>query len=174
MTVQELSDELVAMMLEQKEVVLRTGAGAIGPVSVEEKREQREVFVRHADRLGELLANASWPTAAHVGEEAARAAWLIAQHADTQVHIQRLAVGLLRTAVENGEASPQHLAFLEDRLAMNEGRFQVYGTQIADVIEGRPIPWPCIEPEQLDARRAQVGIEPFAENIARYSSPGHG
>jgi len=164
-----LKADLLAMLAEQKSVLERTGAGIPGPVSVENKREQREMFVRHADRLEELLTDGRWPTVARVGPDASRAAWLIAQHADTQVHLQRQAVRLLRAAVQNDEAPPRELAFLEDRLAVNEGRFQVYGTQIADVVEGRPVPWPSIDPDNLDQRRAEVGIESFSANAARYS-----
>ncbi|MGY1706573.1 DUF6624 domain-containing protein [Geodermatophilus sp. SYSU D00697] len=167
----DLARELVAMMAEQEELLERTGAGSPGPLPPEVRRQHREVFVRHADRLLDLLSGGSWPTASRVGEPAAHAAWLIAQHADTHVHLQRLAVRLLRRAVEVGEASRRDLAFLEDRLAVNEGRLQVYGTQIADVVDGEPVPWPCVEPERLDERRAQVGIEPFAVNAARFRPP---
>ncbi|GAB3262102.1 DUF6624 domain-containing protein [Kineosporia babensis] len=162
-----VTQELIAMMTEQKELMIRTGAGAPGPVALEAKREQREVFVRHADRLRELLQTHGWPS----DEQAARAAWLIAQHADTQLDVQRLALHLLRQAVAEGAANARDLAFLEDRVAMNEGRYQVYGTQIADVVDGQPVPWPCTDPTGLDERRAEVGIESFAANAARYRTP---
>lgn len=165
---QSLSDELAAMMREQKDLMERTGAGTVGPVPWQVKLEQRAVFVRHADRLKQLLERSGWPTAARVGDQAARGAWLVAQHADTQLDVQRLAVSLLRAAVDDGDASPRELAFLLDRVAVNEGRPQTYGTQIADVVDGKPVPWPCVDPDRLDERRARVGIEPFAVNAARY------
>jgi len=165
---QELSAELLQMMAEQKELMSRTGGGAVGPVQPETKREQREVFVRHADRLKEILDVHGWPTADAVGPDAARGAWLIAQHADTQVDVQRTAVRLLRLAADAGTATLADLAYLEDRLAVNEGRHQVYGTQIADVVNGEPVLWPCADPSRLDERRASVGLEPFADHIARF------
>ena len=94
--------------------------------------------------------------------------WLIAQHADTQLDVQRLAVSLLREAQRAGDAAARDQAFLEDRLAVNEGRHQVYGTQIADVMDGEPVLWPCIDLDRLDERRAAVGIESFAASAARY------
>src|SRR5690242_17667064 len=78
-----LTAELLAMAAEQKEVVTRTGGGAVGPVPVEHRRQQREVFVRHADRLRDILQEHGWPTAEQVGSGAAHAAWIVAQHADT-------------------------------------------------------------------------------------------
>ncbi|WP_306323901.1 MULTISPECIES: DUF6624 domain-containing protein [unclassified Streptomyces] len=128
----------------------------------------RRVTTRHGDRLGEIMDAHGWPTADLVGEEAARAAWLIAQHADRQLDVQRRALGLLAEAVAAGSATPRELAFLRDRTLVNEGREQIYGTQIAGVRDGAPIPWPCAEPDRMDELRAEVGIEPFDTYVAKF------
>ncbi|NEM05803.1 DUF6624 domain-containing protein [Geodermatophilus normandii] len=164
-----LRAELEAMVDEQRGLMARTGGGSVGPTPVEARREQREVFVRHADRLEQLLTDSGWPTAARVGEGAARGAWLVAQHADTQLSVQRLALRLLREAVDQGAAPAQQLAMLEDRVAVTEGRHQTYGTQVADVVDGRPVLWPVADPDRLDERRATVGLEPLATHLARYA-----
>lgn len=131
----------------------------------------RRLTARHGDRLGEIMDEYGWPTAELVGEEAARAAWLIAQHADRQLEIQRRALQLMEQAVSAGSAGPRELAFLRDRALVNEGRKQVYGTQIAGVTDGSPVPWPCEEPERMDELRAEVGIEPFDEYVAKFAMP---
>jgi hypothetical protein len=129
----------------------------------------RRLTARHGDRLDEIMDEYGWPTADRVGPEAARAAWLIAQHADRQLGVQRRALGLMERAVAEGTAGPRELAFLRDRVRVNEGREQVYGTQVAGVREdGSPVPWPCVEPERVDELRAEVGIEPFREYVARF------
>ncbi|GAA2749910.1 DUF6624 domain-containing protein [Kitasatospora cinereorecta] len=129
----------------------------------------RRLTARHADRLSEIIDAHGWPTADLVGEEAARAAWLIAQHADRQLDVQRRALRLMEQAVADGAASPRDLAFLRDRTLVNEGQKQIYGTQIAGVREGSPIPWPCEDPEHMDERREEVGIPPFSEYVAQFS-----
>lgn len=131
----------------------------------------RRVTARHGDRLGEIMDEYGWPTAALVGEEAARAAWLVAQHADRQLDVQRRSLHLMEQAVRAGSASPRELAFLRDRTLVNEGRKQVCGTQIAGVKDGSPIPWPCEEPERMDELRAEAGIEPFDEYVAAFAMP---
>jgi hypothetical protein len=163
-----LRAELEAMVDEQRALMERTGGGSVGPAPVEARRERREVFVRHADRLEQLLADGGWPTPARVGEVAARGAWLVAQHADTQLSVQRLALRLLGEAAARGEAPAQQLAMLTDRVAVTEGRHQTYGTQVADVVDGRPVLWPVTDPDRLDERRATVGLEPLATHLARY------
>lgn len=82
--------------------------------------------------------------------------------------VDRRSVG--SEAVSQGEATPADLAYLTDRVRSNEGREQLYGTQIADVRDGTVVPWPVEDPERLDARRAAVGLEPFAEYAARFAS----
>ncbi|MGW1892535.1 DUF6624 domain-containing protein [Streptomyces sp. NPDC002004] len=129
----------------------------------------RRLTARHGDRLGEIMDDYGWPTAELVGEEAARSAWLIAQHADRQLHVQRRALQLMQQAVAAGSAGPRELAFLRDRTLVNEGRKQIYGTQIAGVKDGAPVPWPCEEPERMDELRAEVGIEPFDQYVSKFS-----
>lgn len=128
----------------------------------------RRLTAEHGDRLDEIMTAYGWPTAELVGAEAARAAWLIAQHADRQLSVQRRALQLMEEAVAGGAAAPRELAFLRDRTLVNAGRQQIYGTQIAGVRDGAPVPWPCEEPERVDALRAEVGIEPFDTYVSRF------
>lgn len=116
--------------------------------------------------LADLLASRGWPEQTFVGEQAAQAAWLLAQHADRDPIQQRAFLEALRAAVALGEASPAHLAYLEDRVRVNAGRSQLYGTQFT-VTDGTLAPCPIEDPGQLDERRAQAGLEPFADYEAR-------
>jgi hypothetical protein len=115
--------------------------------------------------LGELLATRGWPGRTLVGEGGAQAAWLLAQHADDPVQ-QRAFLDALRGAVAQGEASPAHLAYLEDRVRVRAGKLQLYGTQFT-VTGGELGPFPIEDPQRLDERRAEAGLEPFAVYEAR-------
>ncbi|PJE93918.1 hypothetical protein CUT44_31340 [Streptomyces carminius] len=131
----------------------------------------RRLTAEHGDRLDRIMDEYGRPTAAAVGAAAATAAWRVAQHADHQLGVQRRALRLLGEAVERGGADRRHLAFLTDRVLVNEGRPQLYGTRTAGVRDGAPVPWPCADPdpERVDALRARVGIAPFAEHTARHA-----
>ncbi|MFF3909425.1 DUF6624 domain-containing protein [Streptomyces sp. NPDC001848] len=160
-----LAEELVTMAEADHRAAAR--ANSDDPA---EQLAWRRLTARHGDRLAAIMDEFGWPTADVVGADAARAAWLIAQHADRQLDVQRRALRLMEQAVAAGTARPRELAFLRDRTLVNEGRKQVYGTQIAGVgADGSPIPWPCEEPERVDDLRAEVGIEPFAEYVARFA-----
>lgn len=130
--------------------------------------DARRVDVANTDRLRAIVTKYGWPGVALVGEQGAEHAWLLAQHADHQLDSQRLFLQELEKAVAAGDAPDRHLAYLTDRVAMNEGRPQTYGTQIRDVRNGDGVPWPIADPEQLDDRRGSVGLEPFAKYVAQW------
>jgi hypothetical protein len=119
----------------------------------------RRLTAEHADRLTEIVDAHGWPDGALVGPEAAYAAWKIAQHADRQLDVQRRVLALIESAAEPG-VGPREVAMLRDRVLVNEGRDQIYGTQVAGVVDGTPVLWPCADPDGLAARRAEVGLPP--------------
>ncbi len=134
---------------------------------------------RHADHanaqvLRRLVAGHGWPGRSLVGEEATEAAWQIALHADHLPDFQRLALRLMATAVERGEAPLQQWAHLHDRCSVHAGAAQLYGTQHRLGPHGvRALP--VREPENLDARRAGVGLPPYATAhaaLCRRHAPG--
>jgi hypothetical protein len=121
------------------------------------------------DRLREIIAEHGWPTRELVGEDGASAAWLIAQHADFDVAFQEEALGLMQGAVADGQADESELAYLEDRVAVNQGEPQTYGTQVR-CVEGAAQPaTPLAQPDEVDELRAGVGLDPLADYMAEFA-----
>jgi hypothetical protein len=116
-------------------------------------------------RLAEIIDEHGWPTRSLVGDDGATAAWLIAQHSDLDVEFQERALELLRQAVDDGEADPTELAYLEDRVALNRGRPQTYGTQIA-CVDGRAEPAELADPDRVEELREEVGLQPLEDYLA--------
>lgn len=116
-------------------------------------------------RLAEIIEEHGWPTQSLVGKDGATAAWVIAQHSDQDVEFQERALELMRGAVEDGEADPTELAYLEDRVATNHGEPQIYGTQIS-CVDGEAVPGPIADEEIVDELRAEAGLEPLADYLA--------
>jgi hypothetical protein len=135
-----------------------------GPVRVPDDvaREWRRVDEDNTACLAELVTRRGWPGHSSVGEDGAHAAWLLAQHADRRPELQQVFLEAMRGAVKTGEASPADLAYLEDRVRVNAGRPQLYGTQFVGIGEEFG-PAPIEEPHGLDQRRASVGLQPFSD-----------
>jgi len=130
-------------------------------LSEEAAEEWRRVDTGNTRWLAGILAMRGWPGRTMAGEDGARAAWLLAQHADRDLDLQRTFLEALRGAVAQGEASLANLAYLEDRVRVADGRPQLYGTQFT-VTDGEFGPCPIEDPDRLDERRAEAGLDPFA------------
>ena len=113
--------------------------------------------------LEEVIRQVGWPGKSLVGERAAHAAWLLVQHADADPVFQERCLDLMKAAAP-GEVALIDVAYLTDRVLVARGRPQVYGTQCEEV-EGRFQPRACLDPETLDQRRKEVGLQPIKEYL---------
>lgn len=130
-------------------------------------KEQTETDNRLLKRLEEIIKQYGWPARSLVGAEASLAAFLIIQHADYEY--QKKYFPLIKEAVEKGEIERGHVALLEDRILMREGKKQVYGSQLSrNEKTGKYEMWPVEDEENLDKRRSSVGLEPIAEYLKRF------
>ncbi len=165
MTFGEIAEDLLVMMRDDQEMRKRVINGGDFDSSLD---------VGHTNRLKKIVEDIGWPTISKVGEEASHAAWLLVQHADIDVDFQKLCLEMMRD-VSSGEIQVIELAFLEDRVRVNEERDQLFGTQFyLDDATGLFGPRSIENIDGLDDRRAQFGLGPFADYrdsmIAKYGS----
>ncbi|MFC5477471.1 DUF6624 domain-containing protein [Massilia suwonensis] len=123
-----------------------------------------EVERTNAERLNAWMTSCGWPRRSVEGVQAARAAWLIAQQRSTDVGFQRQVVRQLELAVLDGEASPMHLAAAADRLAVQEGRPQRYGTQLRQVAGCGWDYYLLDDLARVEARRKRLGLPSLEEH----------
>ena len=71
---------------------------------------------------------------------------------------------MLERLAGRGELSRPDLALFTDRVLVQSGEPQRYGSQFK-VVDGRLEPDRIAEPSHLDARRAAAGLPPMAEYI---------
>ena len=75
----------------------------------------------------------------------------------------------MREAVKNKNASGSALALLEDRVALGEGKRQIYGSQIGyDNVTNKSYVLPLDDPDNVDKRRAEVGLGLLADYVKRW------
>lgn len=122
-----------------------------------------EVDARHLQRMKQIVRQHGWPGRSLVGEDGAHAAWLLVQHATQDPDFMNRCRGLMERAVKRGEASAKDYAFLVDRVRLQRGKAQLYGTQFIQDSRGRLILQPLKDPEDVDERRWKMGLEPLAE-----------
>ena len=128
--------------------------------------EMEAVHNENAELVWEAFNTIGWPGRHKVGDDGAAAAFLIIQHAISRPDVQRRGLMLMLDAIPRGDANALDAAYLSDRIAVFEGRRQLYGTQF-DWVDGALSPAPIDDPEHLAQRRASVGLPPLDEVIAR-------
>ena len=113
-----------------------------------------------------ILDKYGWVGADVVGGRGNQTIFLVIQHAD--IKTQQKYLPMMREAVKNKKAQPSALALLEDRVALREGRKQIYGSQIHGGPGGQGWVSPLEDPDNVDKRRAEVGLGPLADYVKQW------
>jgi hypothetical protein len=154
-----LRDELLDMLAADQ--VERTGGGLPPGTKLPPARDYDR-----AQRLRRIVEARGWPTHDEVGKQGGTAAWLVAQHADFDVAFQQWALAQMTAALREGQADRTEVAYLADRVAVNTGAPQVYGSQVR-CRDGKPRPaTPLKRPDDIAGLRHRVGMEPLREYYA--------
>lgn len=128
-----------------------------------------ENIMMHIDSINlikvtEILDKHGWVGPDKIGESANQTLFLVIQHADLETQQKYLPV--MREAVKNKAANSSALALLEDRVALGEGRRQIYGSQIGyDEDAEKSFVLPLDDPDNVDKRRVKVGLDPMSAYV---------
>lgn len=113
-------------------------------------------------KVRNILDTRGWLGPNIIGGSGNSTLFLVIQHSDLKV--QKKYLPMMRDAVKKGNAFPNDLALLEDRVALGLGKKQVYGSQIGRHPEtGEMYVLPLKDPENVDERRASVGLPTLGE-----------
>ena len=118
---------------------------------------------RNRNRLKEIIEEYGFPTRALVGKDAMYGIFLMIQHSDRDKEWQKSQLPNIEKAVERGDMNGQSYAYLFDRIKINGGEKQFYGTQFANVdpINKTVELAPTEDLENLDKRRMEIGLMPI-------------
>lgn len=121
----------------------------------------------NTERVKEIVASYGWPAVSLVGKEGVKNTWLLVQHADRALSFQKKCLQMMQDQHKKNpkDIIPMHIAFLTDRIYVNEKKPQKFGTQFYTNKKGEFTYWPIRDIRHVDERRALYGIEPLAEYI---------
>jgi hypothetical protein len=109
-----------------------------------------------------IIDKHGWLGPQKVGFDGSNGLFLVIQHADlkTQQHY----LPIIREAEKKGELLSSHLAILEDRINMRQGKKQLYGSQgFTDYETGKKYIYPVTDVDNLDNRRKAMGMPPMKQ-----------
>ncbi len=105
----------------------------------------------HNRYIHQIIDEYGYPTEKSVGKEGMKKFWLLVQHQDSDVTLQK-------ACLRKCDFAPKEKAYLIDRVLVNTGKKQRYGTQMRRTINGSLAPRTITQKKGVDARRKSVGL----------------
>lgn len=103
-----------------------------------------------------------------VGKEGSTHFWLLVQHCDKYSEFQKKVLKAMDKEVKKGNANPNNYAYLYDRVKVNAGEKQSFGTQVTYATEttGRAIPKiGLVDSVNVDKLRKEYSLEPLKDYL---------
>jgi hypothetical protein len=125
-----------------------------------------EIDSKNTARMKEIVRRYGWPGSELVGTSGSKAAFLIVQHAEHDFHRQMLP--FVQRAYRSGGLSGSDYALFLDRVLVEDGKPQMYGTRVKPFELGNgkePVPYPIKDEADVDKRRAEIGLPPLSEYL---------
>lgn len=165
---QSLADELKERV-ELDQIAAYIPQGKYKNYSSEEwKAFKDSVFTTNKIFLENVLDIHGYPGYDLVGEEGERNFWVMVQHCDFDPVFQTRVLKELKVQYEKGNADGRNYALLADRVNLNLGKKQVYGTQVTYILEtGQAVPRALEDSVNVNTRRKSVGLIPLEEYLNR-------
>lgn len=125
--------------------------------------EMEEIHVSNSKQLDQIINEFGYPTKSRAGKVAATAAWTIVMHSISNPPFMKKVLALLQSPPYKDEVDPKDLAYLEDRIRVFEGKFQIYGTQFDWDENDLLSPCPIENLERIYELREKIGLLPIEE-----------
>lgn len=125
--------------------------------------------MKRADKVNLIKVEAiikryNWPYNDKISNEGSRTIFLVLQH--SMLDVQKKYFSRIKDAANAGKIKLSSLGMFEDRIAIQEGKPQIYGTQVAQDLETKSFfVLPIMNPETVDERRKSIGLIPIAEYL---------
>ncbi len=157
----KLRDELLQLAGKSEKLIYN---------SIEENRANSDSQKRIAEarqqnnsRLCQILKESGWPTSALVGKEGVGATLYLVRNSK-QLDLQTALLPVIIAAVKKGELEKAEVARLVDRMRVDAGMKQLFGTQVK-AMNGFLVLTPIEAEAQVDDRRKQFGLPPLAGQL---------
>ena len=156
-------DQKYRLLVDSAEKIL-----AKNPVRMDSLRNVIRVHdAKNQGRVTELLDKYGWLGTDDVGRKGNQALYLVILHSDQATRKKYLP--MMREANERGKAASSELALLEDRVLLDEGKNQWYGSQLKFNPEnGTYELYPIDDPAGVNERRQEMGLGPLEDYLRQW------
>jgi len=165
---QVLADEL-SKMAEVDQIAAFIPQGEYKKMTNEQWNSFKDsVFTTHQKRLKQIFDEYGFVGFDIAGEDGSRNFWLMVQHSDHNPDFQKEILEKMKIEVDKENAIPSNYGLLVDRVNLNTGNKQIYGTQVTYNMEtGQAYPKSLEDSLKVNDRRKSIGLEPIEEYLNR-------
>ena len=117
---------------------------------------------RNQELVISIIEKCGMPTLKEVDQKQMDAIWLGLQHSTKEIRKEYFPQ--IEKAVKNGDLSKSQYALMKDRMLMDEGKPQIYGSQIKN---GKL--YKLENPENVNKRRKEMGMEPIENYLKNFN-----
>jgi hypothetical protein len=128
---------------------------------------KEDAFLRHVPILKNIFKKIGYPTVEKVGKETSSKFFTLVQHCDTNVAFQAQMLKEIKKQVLKKQVDAQDYAFLYDRVQLNSGKKQLYGSQLDYDTNYNAIPRNLESVAQANLKRKELGLETLEEYLKR-------
>ncbi|MDM7923721.1 MAG: hypothetical protein QUS14_15590 [Pyrinomonadaceae bacterium] len=158
---EKLRAELLAMRERDQAARLKCANGTADEQMKCLVEAAKEIDAPNTKRITEIFDAKGFPSASLVGTDGVKAFFLILQHSGS-LELKKKCLAGIRQAFEEKVISPSEYASFVDRLAVDEGKSQIYGSNF-EMKDGKLVMSPVEDMANLDSRRKVLGLPPIAE-----------
>ncbi|MEJ5053438.1 DUF6624 domain-containing protein [Sphingobacterium sp. MYb382] len=126
------------------------------------------VFQTNQKNIARYFAKYGFLGFKEVGEESSQHFWLLVQHCDHDPKFQKRVLAKMDKEIKKKNAKPENYAYLFDRVQINAGEKQQFGTQVTYLAKttGRAIPKiGLVDSIHVDQRRAMYNLPPLKKYL---------
>ena len=127
---------------------------------------KQQIAKENYDTMQRLLEEYGWPKYSMVGKIAADAPLLVINHHESD-SVRKKYLAQIKQSCLDKEGSCMEYAKIQDRILVNEDKLQIYGMQFRYNEKRDLEPFPIIDPEYVDQRRSEIGLEPLKDYLKR-------
>ncbi len=165
----ELSAEIARMVADDQ--AFRFGGTVARKKGIEWEEISQHPLYQHKlakidhineEKIKKIIKEHGWPKISDFGKYTARNTWILVQHMDTDISFQEKILLQMKLLLANEEVIKPDYAYLYDRVQVNKGELQRYGTQ-GECVRQQWEPKPIENFEEVDKRRAEMEMPTLEE-----------
>ena len=163
---QDLAAEL-KKLAEIDQIAAYIPQGEYTKLSKEEWNSFKDsVFTTHQKRISEIFNEHGFVGFDLAGKEGSENFWVMVQHSDHNPNFQKQVLEKMKIEVDKGNAKPSNYGLLVDRVKLNSGEAQIYGTQVTyNMNIGQAYPKKLADSINVNERRKSIGLEPLEDYL---------